>query len=41
MEVYVLRRDGVLELARAHADFDRYLQAAARQYASRGTAARD
>ena len=33
-EVYALRRDGVLELARSHADFDRYLQAAARQYAS-------
>lgn len=41
VEVYALRRDGVLELARAHADFDRYLQAAARQYASRGTAVGD
>jgi len=41
VEVYALRRDGVLELARAHADFDRYLQAAARQYASRGTAGGD
>lgn len=32
IEVYALRRDGVLQLARAHADFDRYLQAAALQY---------
>jgi hypothetical protein len=34
VEVYALRRDGVLQLARAHADFDRYLQAAAREYAT-------
>ena len=40
-EVYALRRDGVIELARAHADFDRYLQAAARQYSTSGPAARD
>ena len=33
-EVYALRRDGVLQLARAHADFDHYLQAAAREYAT-------
>ena len=33
VEVYALRRDGVLQLARAHADFDRYLQAAALEYA--------
>lgn len=32
VEVYALRRDGVLELARAHADFNQYLQAAADQY---------
>ena len=41
VEVYALRRDGVIELARAHADFDRYLQAAARQYSTPGPAARD
>ena len=34
IEVYALRRDGVLQLARTHADFDRYLQAAARHYAT-------
>ena len=34
VEVYALRRDGVLQLARAHADFNHYLQAAAMQYAS-------
>jgi long-chain acyl-CoA synthetase len=28
VEVYALRRDGVLQLARAHADFNEYLQAA-------------
>lgn len=33
-EVYALRRDGVLELAQAHADFNRYLQAAALEYAT-------
>ena len=32
VEVYALRRDAVLQLARIHADFDRYLQAAALQY---------
>lgn len=32
IEVYALCRDGVLQLARAHADFNRYLQAAALQY---------
>ncbi|MCE9629269.1 MAG: cyclic nucleotide-binding domain-containing protein, partial [Planctomycetia bacterium] len=34
VEVYALRRDAVLQLAQAHADFDRYLQAAARQYSA-------
>lgn len=34
VEVYALRRDGVVELARQHADFDGYLQAAARRYES-------
>ena len=34
VEVYALRRDGVLHLARAHADFGGYLQAAALEYAS-------
>jgi len=34
VEVYALRRDGVLELARTHAAFNDYLQAAAREYAS-------
>jgi len=33
VEVYALRRDGVLQLARAHADFRQYLRAAALQYA--------
>ena len=32
VEVYALSRDGVLQLARTHADFARYLQAAALQY---------
>lgn len=32
VEVYALRRDGVLELARAHADFNQYLEAASNQY---------
>lgn len=32
VEVYALRRDAVLELARAHADFNHYLRAAANQY---------
>jgi CRP-like cAMP-binding protein len=35
VEVYALRRDAVLELARAHAAFDRYLRAAIEQYADR------
>ena len=35
-EVYALRRDAVLQLARSHADFDRYLQAAARGYSAGG-----
>ncbi|MFM8703113.1 MAG: AMP-binding protein [Planctomycetia bacterium] len=34
VEVYALGREGVLALARAHADFNRYLQAAAREYAT-------
>jgi CRP-like cAMP-binding protein len=34
VEVYALRRAGVLQLAHAHADFNQYLQAAALQYAS-------
>jgi len=38
VEVYALRRDGVLQLARAHAEFSRYLEAAARQYAAPGQA---
>jgi hypothetical protein len=33
VEVYALRRDAVLQLARLHADFNRYLQDAALQYA--------
>jgi len=36
VEVYALRRDGVLELARAHPEFDRYLQVAALTYSSGG-----
>ena len=32
-EVYALRRQGVLDLARSHADFNHYLQSAARDYA--------
>lgn len=32
VEVYALRRDGVLQLAQTHADFNQYLQAAAREY---------
>ena len=35
VEVYALRRDGVLDLAKAHADFGRYLQAAALEYSAR------
>lgn|GEM_PF-183684 len=41
VEVYALRRDAVVQLARLHADFDRYLQAAARQYAVPAEAAGD
>jgi len=41
VEVYALRRDGVLQLAAAHADFNRYLQAAALQYSIPGQPARD
>lgn len=40
VEVYALRRDGVLQLAQAHADFNRYLQAAALQYSDAREAAR-
>ena len=36
VEFYALRWDGVLQLARAHTDFNQYLQAAARQYAAAG-----
>ena len=36
VEVYALRREGVLRLARVHADFNEYLQAAAREYAGHG-----
>ncbi len=32
IEVYALRRNAVLQLARTHAEFNRYLQAAAMQY---------
>jgi CRP-like cAMP-binding protein len=32
VEVYALQRDGVLELARADANFDRYLKNAALRY---------
>ena len=32
VEVYALRRNGALDLARSHADFSLYLQAAARDY---------
>jgi len=39
VEVYALRRDGVVELARTHSDFNRYLQAAASQYAAAETTA--
>ena len=38
VEVYALGRDGVLALARAHADFNRYLQAAALEYSNPRTA---
>jgi long-chain acyl-CoA synthetase len=39
VEVYALRRDGVVALAHAHPDFSRYLQAAAQRYsAARETA---
>ena len=41
VEVYALRRDGVLQLAHAHAEFARYLQAAARQYAESAQRADD
>lgn len=41
IEVYALRRDGVLQLARGHADFSRYLQEAARQYAGTAVPAGD
>ena len=34
VQVYALGRDAVLQLARLHADFNRYLQAAAKQYAN-------
>jgi cAMP-dependent protein kinase regulator len=36
VEVYALRRDAVLTLARTHADFGRYLDAAASQYPPTG-----
>jgi len=36
VEVYALRREGVLQLARVHADFNEYLLAAAREYAGHG-----
>jgi long-chain acyl-CoA synthetase len=39
VEVYALRRDGVLQLAQAHADFNQYLQAAALAYADARRAA--
>ncbi|MFM8495120.1 MAG: AMP-binding protein [Planctomycetia bacterium] len=38
VEVYALRRDAVLQLAQTHADFNQYLQAAAREYAAAGAA---
>lgn len=38
VEVYALRREGVLQLAQAHAEFNHYLEAAARQYAGPGQA---
>jgi hypothetical protein len=41
VEVYALRRDAVLQLARLHADFNRYLQDSARQYANSPQAAGD
>jgi long-chain acyl-CoA synthetase len=41
VEVYALRRDAVLQLARLHADFNRYLQDSARQYANSPEAAGD
>ena len=37
VEVYALGREGVLALARAHADFNRYLESAAREYATAAT----
>ena len=37
IEVYALRRDAVLALARTHADFSRYLQAAASKYTPTGS----
>jgi acyl-CoA synthetase (AMP-forming)/AMP-acid ligase II len=39
VEVYTLRRDGVLQLAHAHADFRQYLQAAALEYSGKQEAA--
>ena len=41
VEVYALRRDAVLQLSRLHADFNRYLQDAALQYANSPKAAGD
>ena len=41
VEVYALGRDAVLQLARLHADFNRYLQDAALQYATSPKAAGD
>ena len=38
VEVYALRRDGVLQLADAHAEFKHYLQVAAEQYSAAGPA---
>ena len=39
VEVYALRRDGVLQLAHAHTDFRQYLQAAALEYSGKQEAA--
>lgn len=41
VKVYAIRRDAVLQLARLHADFNRYLQDAALQYANSPRAAGD
>jgi voltage-gated potassium channel len=41
VEVYALRRDAVLQLARLHVEFNRYLQDAAKQYANSPKAAGD